>query len=239
MQASTNENEIRSAILKYPDLSTPTRNASLRRLRATSCSLVAVLCVVAATFLVRALTLSRDCLPETQTASLLVNHSDWVPVIRVAPSCIGAEEGLSHGWSFPGRQDHIYYKYGCWFLVDPDSPVMVNVRHVLSVRSRREAAEVLGSDCTDVYCRLGTGDLLWCEHAIALGYDSIHVEKSHESDRTEIVICYDDCITRRLYETLCVPHMEFHDRANRVCECDKTSEVLACAQNRSLKQPKS
>lgn len=155
---------------------------------------------------------------------------EFVAVFHVAPSMLHpmSEEGRGSGWAWNGVKGNATIDYGCWFVPVEETPrsVYVNVRRSLRTRTRREVADVLGSDCVTPSCEDNDADRRWCERARALGYDSIQTLHGNNGN-AEIVLCYGGCMTERLAASGCVP-VELHDATGRNCSCPKSTEVLAC-----------
>ncbi len=169
-----------------------------------------------------------DVLPKTGDYKNVSDY-EWVNVFRVAPYCVGGEEGLGMRLLFPNRS---YGPYGCWFVKVAPSPdtARVNVRRVLTRSTRTSMAVALGQPCKDDGCYYQTGDNLWCEAAAALGYDSLYIQHSHSMGRPEIVLCYGGCMTQNLKKSACVP-VDTRSEDLSPCDCESSTEVLSCNNN--------
>lgn len=184
----------------------------------------------------------NSCLPAGRNSS--VRDFEWVSVQHLAPKCFNekAEEGFGRGWvdADPNpnprpRPDPV--GYGCWFVVVEDAThsVRVNTRRVLAVETRAQAAAALNVTCLEeTNCQGYADDLLWCQRAMALGYDSIQTVSAHGiMQRNEIVLCYEGCMQERLYESGCVP-VETRNAQHEVCSCNSATKALSCGDDQVL-----
>ena len=108
----------------------------------------------------------------------------------VGYTLVGAPEAASPTWDGP---------YGCWFYHARGSGIAINVGRTLHYLTRAEAGAALNVTCSDQYCnRAAPMDKLWCSRALAAGYDSIQVARSHEAEIPELIICSGECGTQPL-----------------------------------------
>ena len=129
-------------------------------------------------------------------------------------------EGLGSGYN----DQRPNTPYGCWFSISTAADTRVDVRRSLRASSRRQMADMLGSECDDMLC----SDMRWCERARALGYDSLMIAKQPNNPifGPELVLCYGDCMTRPL-DGACPPVALYGVNGSR-CACNADSKVLTC-----------
>lgn len=181
------------------------------------------------------------CLPAGPKSS--VRDFEWVSVQHLAPRCFQEEayEG-SRGWTGMDPNPHPSdpVGYGCWFVVTEDTThsVRVNTRRVLSVENRSQAAAALNITCSSTTnCAGYADDFLWCQQAMALGYDSIQTVFAHPPPSfvhwNVLVLCYEGCMKQRLHDSGCVP-VETRNARHQVCSCNPATKVLSCSNDQIL-----
>ena len=144
-----------------------------------------------------------------------------------------------------------HVNYGCWFYTmwnaSAYSGAFVNVGRSLRVTHRCEVSALLYGTAASAnkLCTSGPGDKLWCTFARAHGYDSIQVARGtryygrasspgwHGRTRpwSELVLCSDDCGSRRFSADANVPaarSISSTDGAVRPCESVVGAKELVC-----------
>ena len=133
-----------------------------------------------------------------------------IEVNRVSSErCLGVEEGFVQAMPTDPQAHGDFYadvdpravnastrlNYGCWFVHSPGSGIWLNLRKTLRGGDIADMRRLLGlpthfSDGTPYQ-----SNRLFCERAVALGYESIYW---HIHGWVEVVACYGGCATQRV-----------------------------------------
>ena len=182
----------------------------------------------------------------------------WVGVLRTAPGCTRhtnhwACDGLctqpgATGMEGDDSKDVIRErKYGCWFYTmfnaSSSSAAYVNVGRSLRAVTRCGVGFLLGlhkPNSTGVESGKGGTNLcehedrLWCDRAIARGYDSIQLLRGTYYDAKgkrrafgELVICTDECTSKPFENYACVPAARRITEGGAVAPCDCPNNALS------------
>ena len=169
-------------------------------------------------------------------------HADneWVEVQRSSTTCLWQYlsrndstyaskyfEGLSYGfplWAYPAEfKARTLQPYGCWFYMLRGTGIYVNVGKTLVQYSRAEATNFL-----NITVNYGTADYYFCRKLRSVGYDSLQIFNSHKPFLHELVICSDECTTKKITSS-CVPiELRTGWNATKSCICNETYPILNC-----------
>ena len=161
-----------------------------------------------------------------------------IEVNRVSSKrCLGFEEGFveaisgdpqAHGSFYadifpPAVNASTRINYGCWFVHSPGSGIRINLRKTLRGGNVADMQRLLGLPSHFSDGNPYQSDRLFCQRAVALGYESIYW---HSHGWIEVVVCYGGCATQRV-KGACPPIPLYTDEFDE-CLCDDHAFNLNC-----------
>ena len=161
-----------------------------------------------------------------------------IEVNRVSSErCLGVEEGFVQAMPTDPQAHGDFYadvdpravnastrlNYGCWFVHSPGSGIWLNLRKTLRGGDIADMRRLLGLPTHFSDGNPYQSDRLFCERAVALGYESIYW---HIHGWVEVVACYGGCATQRV-KGACPPIPLLTNEFDE-CLCDDHAFNLNC-----------